>query len=343
MKKSSYVSLFILAMLLISESISAACLSDVRSKVFKASNIFGNDSSAILYERNGSGMITNIQLIGAVGSDISMSNHVWVGFYRTTMNVYVDNELSVNGTIYELCGLGSKSNNYDDFTEQNFSTPLFSKLGLLSGIQFTFKIPYYKSIKIELVRHPDDVGQIGLMWGLIRDCDEINIDYGTIHIPRGAKFKGLKVNKVLAPGQEITIFNTQKKGVLLGCCFDCVGETFGWVEGCVRAYLKGSTTPVMISSGFEDYLGFCFAFNLGTIQFENFGATYVHMKSAPFHVTAYRQHFNDPIYFKKGGFKLTGRNNDQDCNGIMSTKSTNGLVGTRGNCDYTAIAYYYEW
>lgn len=333
----------ILATVVATASVLAVEAGHIKSKAFKASNIFGDKPSAELYSATGRGMITNIQLIGAVGTDVSDANILWEGFYRTTMNVYVDGQKSIAGTIYELCGMGSKANAYNDFADLSYSTPLFSKLGRFSGIQFTMKIPYYQSIRIELVRHPDDVGKPQLMWGLVRETDIIDIDYGTVKVPYGARLKALAVNKTVKPGDELELMTSHRKGVYLGCNFDCVGTAFGWVEGCVRAYYGNSTTPVMLSSGFEDYVGFCFAFNQSTVQHPNFGATFVHMTSAPFHVCAFRQHFLDPIYFDKGGFRLTVRNSDQNFTGTSTVTSGEGLAGNQGDCDYTAIAFFYEW
>ena len=317
-----------------------------KTEAFKASAVFGKTNKAIIFTDNGEGMIDQIQLIGAYDTTGKVKRECWQGYYRTRLRVIVDGEVSVDGTIYNLCGLGSDFNKDSDFENVIFTTPLFSKTGLYSGITFNFKIPYYKSIVIELVRDARDVGKVGLLWGMVKSAKSINIKIGDITLPKGAKFHAITCKQNCKKGDQLEIFSTQKAGVLAGINMSGQGSKFDWVEGCLRAFVgNDNANCIMLSSGLEDYLGGAFGYNVGVRQFNSWGCTYKQMKKAPFTLCGYRNHFNDSVCWRKGGFKVSLRWGDQNKHhwNLNSTDNFAGQKNDPGEGTLVATAFYYDW
>ena len=316
-----------------------------KTKAFKASAPFERNAQAEIFKDVGEGMIDQIQLIGAYDTTSTPKNEFFRGFYRARLRVVVDGEIAVDGTIYNLCGLGSDFNKDSDFENVIFSTPLFSKTGLYSGITFNFKIPYYKSVSVQLVRDERDVGKIGLFWGMVKSSSVIDINIGGKKLPKGAKAHAITKSMQCKKGDQLEILNTSKAGVLAGINISGSGSKFDWVEGCLRAFKGNDKNCVMLSSGLEDYLGGAFGYNVGVRQFASWGCTYKQMKKPPYTLCGYRNHFNDFVCWQKGGFKITLRWGDQNAPhwNLNSTENFAGQVKDPGEGRLVATAFYYDW
>ena len=124
-------------------------------------------------------------------------------------------------------------------------------------------------------------------------------------------------------------------------------DKFNFVEGCLRAYI-GNDKPILLSSGFEDYFGFCFGFNLGLQQLPMFGATLYEMNENsvnPYRVSAYRNHIDDLLTFTRGGYRITVRNSDQNT-GYMDLETTDNMAGDKEGHSSAIMGgqiTYYEW
>lgn len=302
---------------------------NVFTSVYKGVNIFGNDESAVVYSREGSGMIYNMQFIGAVNTTISDNTILWKGFERTIIEVETDSQVFFKGRIYEFLGMNTDIATIDEYPRNCFYTPLFVKGGKFSGITLNFKIPYYKNVKVSLIRAKEDVGRICYSWVTIKDTDKIDISYGPLTVPYGAYLHSDKIIKDINVGEELTLLDTDKNGALISTSLFGKSDTFNFVEGCLRAYKHKSREPMLISSGFEDYFGFCFGFNAGLMQLPMFGATLHEMSensNRPYRVSAYRNHIDDSLTFTEGGFRITLRNSDQNT-GFMDVESTRNMAG----------------
>ena len=317
----------------------------VLTEAYKASSVH---DGKVLFQRNGEGVIDQIQLIGAFDTTSSPKNEFWVNYHQTILQITVDGEVSVRGTIYDLCGLSSNIITREEyvngiFENAIFQTPLFSKTGLYSGITFNFKIPYYKSIKIELL------GTNGAMWGMVKSLTNVDFEIGGVKIPYGAKFHGITVSQSCVKGDLIVLMDTIKSGMLLGVNVAGTSNMFDWVEGCIRAFKYGLTTQdkcTMLSSGLEDYLGGAFGFNIGEKQFENWGCTLNKMILAEnYRLCGYRNHLNDKVLFDGGGFKVAARWGDQNAANwdLSNTDSFAGQTGNPGVGNFYATAFYYDW
>lgn len=293
-------------------------------------------------------MVYNMQFIGCVNTTTPDEPIWWQGFERTTVRVETDGNVYFCGRIYEFLGMNTDIASIGDYTRQGFYTPLFVKGGKYSGISLNFKIPYYKSVKVDLIRDDADVGTSCYAWVTVRDTDKINISYGGINIPYGAYLHSHKVIKTIKAGEELTLMNSDKNGMVLSMSLFGKSDTFNFVEGCLRAYVHNNTEPILLSSGFEDYFGFCFGFNLGLQQFAMFGSMLHKMSPSsnePYRVSGYRNHIDDPLTFTCGGFEITVRNGDQNT-GFMNTANAENMAGDgTGNSDTVMGGQitYYEW
>jgi len=320
---------------------------NIFSKVYKAVNIFEKNNTATIYSRTGSGMIFNMQFIGAVNTTISDDTVLWQGFERTTIEAVTDGHVFFRGKIYEFLGMNTDIASIDEYPRNGFYTPLFVKGGKFSGITLNFKIPYYENIEIRLIRDEKDINTPCVSWITIKDTDQININYSGISVPYGAYLHSEKIIKELDVGEELTLLNSSDNGMVMSISLFGKSDKFNFVEGCLRAYIKNNP-PMLLSSGFEDYFGFCFGFNLGLQQFPMFGSTLYEMtenSNTPYRVSAYRNHIDDTLFFNSGGFKITVRNSDQN-SGNMDLSTTDNMAGDPTGHSSAVMGRqitYYEW
>lgn len=318
------------------------------TNVLKAARLFADSQRETVYQRDGRGMIVSMQFIGAVNTTISDDAIWWKGFERTVVEVETDGNIYFRGRIYEFLGMNTDIASIDEYTREGFYTPLFTKGGKFGGITLSFKIPYYQSVKIDLIRDERDAGDVCVAWVTVRDTDEIHISYGGLEIPDGAYLHSDKIIKTVRTGEEVTLLDCNQSGAIMSMSLFGQSSCFNFVEGCLRAYKGNSSAPMLLSSGFEDYFGFCFGFNLGTVQFPSFGATLHEMSPdsrCPYRVCAYRNHTDDPITFSSGGFKVTVRNSDQNT-GSMDLSSNDNMAGDgtgHGDATMGGQITYYAW
>ena len=325
-----------------SESVMPTPIGNIYSKVYKAAKLFGNGKTAVIYEREGRGAIVSMQFIGAVDTTISENTVLWEGFERTTLDVETDGNVFFSGRLYEFLGMNTDIADMREYPRNGFSTPFFTKGGRYSGITLNFRIPYYSGVRVILRRDDRDVGKPGICWVTVRDTDATDISCCGIQLPDRAYLHSVKTKGFLAPGEELYLLDTDKSGMLISLSLFGKSDTFNFVEGCLRARRAGLSEPIMISSGFEDYFGFCFGFNLGKAQFGSAGLTLYEMHADsvnPYRVSAYRNHMDDPITFLSGGFSLTLRNGDQN------TESQSMAGNGTGNSDALmgGQVTYYLW
>ncbi len=321
---------------------------NIFTKVFKATDVFCGKQRTTIYQRQSAGMIFHMQFIGAVNTTISDSEVWWKGFERTTVEVETDGKVYFSGKIYEFLGMNTDIATIDEYPRNGFSTTLFTKGGKFSGITLNFKIPYYECVKIDLIRNEQDTNKVCYSWITVRDTDEICISYGGFDIPYGTYLHSDKVINTVKSGNEVVLLNTDKSGAIISTSLFGKSTTFNFIEGCLRIYKGKSDIPTLLSSGFEDYFGFCFGFNLGVTQFPLFGDTLHEMSPKsinPYRVSAYRNHTDMPLIFENGGFKLTVRNGDQNTE-YMDINSFENMAGDgtgHGDATMGGQITYYTW
>lgn len=99
----------------------------------------------------------------------------------------------------------------------------------------------------------------------------------------------------------------------------------------MRAYVDGAETPILLSSGLEDYFLGTYYFNRGKYANDVAGLTHLDKKDASF--SAYRFHDEDPIFFANG-LRLTCR-----CGEEIKGRVFQKPLGTT----YSTYVWVYVW
>ena len=275
-----------------------------------------------VYDENGSGILETMFFAG---------DFEYV--HRTKIAVYVDDEeaASLYGYLYELIGLKCDTPN-----DTKFGTDLFGKTGDKNGIYLNYKIPFYKRMVIKIANDTENSNPY--VWFNCRTSKWHDFTVGGIKIPYGAKFHCESVMLTDVPsGQEFTLFETNKNGVILNTNLFAKGDSSSWYqEGMLRTYTNGSTTPQFLSSGLEDYFLGTYYFKTGTYYLNNAGCTYVNTNAGEHEIACYRIHNNDSLSFERGYFKITLRNNE------LNTEDATSILEPT-TCTYRWYIGRYEW
>jgi hypothetical protein len=100
------------------------------------------------------------------------------------------------------------------------------------------------------------------------------------------------------PGSDYLIADIKGKGHYAGTVLSVRASQPGWFgEGDDRFYVDGDTIPTLHGTGTEDYFNDAWAFR--TVNRPNYGASIWEGMNAGSHITAYRWHVTDPVFFEK--------------------------------------------
>ena len=243
--------------------------------------------------------------------------HMWFGgafphYYKTMIRVYIDGERDASIQMRLDLGHGFA---FDDDSAPWGAVKL-GKTGSPSGLYNTYRIPYGTEIRITAQRSPDAPADTQFWW-IARCTDNLLPRIGGVLLPAHARLKLHKLeDRLAAPLEELTMCNIEGAGALYQvtmqvACENKAGEPASetFMEGCLRAYLNGSTQPELLSSGFEDYFLGTFYFNRGKYATDLAGLTHKDEHTAQ--VSAYRFHDEDPVFFQHG-LRLTCRCGDTE-------------------------------
>ena len=106
---------------------------------------------------------------------------------------------------------------------------------------------------------------------------------------------------------------------------------FCFMESCVRAYMGGAKTPLLLSSGLEDYFLGTYDFNRGRYYTPIAGVTHLVPNSE---FSAYRFHETDPVFFNSG-LRLTLRDGEESHGKVFGCRPQNTV--------FTTYVWVYEW
>lgn len=267
----------------------------------KGEHVLDAGGEAELFHHRGKGCLTHMWFGGA-----------FPNYHKTVVRVYVDGEQ--NASIQMQLGLGHGFGFGDDSAP--WGEVKLGKTGSQSGIYNTYRIPYGTEIRITAQRSADSPADTQFWW-IARCTDNLPLSVGGVILPERARLKLHKVeDHFAAPLDEITMCNVEGAGALYQVTIQAEAqppsgtspsETF--MEGCIRAYLNGSTAPELLSSGYEDYFLGTYYFNRGKYATDISGLT--HKDEATAQVSAYRFHDEDPIFFQHG-MRLTCRCGDTE-------------------------------
>jgi hypothetical protein len=284
----------------------------------KEQMVLKSGAEAELFRRTGSGFLT----------------HMWFGgdfkdYGLTRIRVYVDGEEQPSIDMELMMGHGI------GFQDEGapWGIERIGKTGQPSGIYNTYRIPFGKSIRVTAQRSGEEE-ETPPFWWIIRGVENVPLEIGGVRLPDNARLKLYKVVKHAAkPLEEFEMCNTPNSGLLYMVTVAAKSSSFAFLEACVRAYLQGAKTPMLLSSGMEDYFLGTYYFNRGKYYTPVAGLTH-YVPNAEF--SAYRFHEADPVLFQKG-LRLTIRNGEE------SEGKVYGPEPGPKDTEFTTYAWVYEW
>jgi len=260
--------------------------------------------------------------------------HMWFGgnfkdYGLTRIRIYADGEKQASIDMELMMGHGI------GFQDEGapWGVERIGKTGQPSGIYNTYRIPFGRSVRVTAQRGKDAEGNPPFWW-IIRGSENVPVMVGGVRLADRARLRLNRVEKrVTQPLEEIDIYKGERSGALYQVTIAAESSNFAFLESCVRAYIGGSATPLLLSSGMEDYFLGTYYFNRGKYYTPVAGLTHV-VPNKEF--TAYRFHDADPVFFEKG-LRLTIRAGEQRDGKVFGPKS--GPAETI----YTTYVWTYEW
>ena len=293
----------------------------------KELTVLKKEKEVALLEHTGKGALTHMWF----GGDFE-------GYGETLLKVYVDGEVTASIDMELFLGHGIGFNdNYAPWTVSKMG-----KTGAPSGIYNTFRIPFSKSVKVtaQLSKKAPDSPKF---WWIIRGTENLRVNLGGVTLPENAKLRLHKVvNKEYDPLVEFDMCNVKGDGALFMVTVAAKGlriksqpeerwKDLSYQEACVRAYIGGSKTPLLLSSGLEDYFMGTYYFNKGRFYSDVAGLTHFDAEKNEF--SAYRIHDEDPVFFSNG-LRLTNR---------VGEKIGDFIFHDPPRTRYTTYVWTYEW
>ncbi len=212
------------------------------------------------------------------------------------------------------------------------------KTGHPSGLYNTYKIPFGKSIRVTAQRAQDSPDGAPFWW-IVRGTENLPVTLAGVRLPQNARLKLYKVEHHLAqPLEEFALCDVQGAGALYQVTIAAQGlrpgddwTTLSFLEAMMRTYIDGAKTPMLLSSGLEDYFLGTYYFNRG--RYANGLAGLTHFNAQDHSFSAYRFHDEDPVFFHRG-LRLTCR-----CGEQVDGKTVGNPPETR----YMTYTWVYQW
>ncbi len=260
--------------------------------------------------------------------------HMWFGgdfkdFGLTHIKIYVDGEPqpSIDMEIMLGHGIGFE----DDAAP--WGVERIGKTGQPSGIYDTYRIPFGKSIRVTAQRPAGEEGDPPFWW-IIRGVQNLPLQIGGVPLPERARLRLYKVEKRnTRPLEEFNMYSGRTSGALYQVTIAAKSTNFDFLESCVRAYIGGGATPLLLSSGLEDYFLGTYYFNRGKYATPVAGLTHLVPEQE---FSAYRFHETDPVFFQNG-MRLTIRDGEEINGKVYGPKP--GPMDTM----FTTYVWVYEW
>jgi hypothetical protein len=260
--------------------------------------------------------------------------HMWFGgafkdYGLTRIRVYVDDErqASIDMELMMGHGIGFQDDSAPWGVER------IGKTGQPSGIYNTYRIPFGRNIRVTAERRNDDK-ENPVFWWIVRGIENLPVTLGGVRLPDNARLRLYKTeNRTAHPLEEFDIYNGRRPGALYQVAIAAKSANFDFLESCVRAYLGGAKTPLMLSSGLEDYFLGTYYFNRGKYYTPVAGLTHL-VPDREF--SGYRFHEADPVFFPSG-LRLTVRDGEKIDGQVF------GPPPGPADTVYTTYVWVYEW
>jgi hypothetical protein len=259
--------------------------------------------------------------------------HMWFGggfktLGQTRLRIYVDGETeaSIDMEIYLGHGMAFNDPGAPWGIEQ------MGTLGHQGGVYNTYKIPFGKSIRITGQLSDMETEDKPLFWWIIRGTENLPVKIADVQLPDEARLKLYTRENYLAKRlEEFDLCKTDKAGALYQVTLAAKSSNPNYLEACMRAYVNGSTDPLWLSSGLEDYFLGTYYFQTGKYHTPIGGLT--HFDKDNNSVCAYRFHDNDPVFFQDG-FRMTCR---------VGEKMGEKIFHDPQETTYWTYTWVYEW
>lgn len=258
--------------------------------------------------------------------------HMWFGgdfsnYGLTRIRVYVDGEpeASIDMELMMGHGIGFQDDSAPWGVER------IGKTGQPSGIYNTYRIPFGSSVRVTAQRAKGEEEDPPFWW-IIRGVENTPLDVGGVRLPENARLRLYKVvNRATKPLEEFAMYDALKSGMLYMVTIAGKSSAFCFMESCVRAYMGGAKTPLLLSSGLEDYFLGTYDFNRGRYYTPIAGVTHLVPNSE---FSAYRFHETDPVFFNSG-LRLTLRDGEESHGKVFGCRPQNTV--------FTTYVWVYEW
>lgn len=236
--------------------------------------------------------------------------HMWFGgdflnYGLTRIRIYVDGEAQASIDMELMMGHGI------GFQDEGapWGVERIGKTGQPSGIYDTYRIPFGTNVRVTAQRAAEVAGgeEDPPFWWIIRGVENVPLEIGGIRLPENARLRLYKVNRTAKPLEEFAIYDSAKSGMVYMVTIAGKSSAFCFMESCLRAYIGGAKSPLLLSSGMEDYFLGTYDFNKGRYYTPVAGVTHLVPDSE---FSAYRFHEADPVLFT-GGLRLTLRDGEE--------------------------------
>ena len=287
----------------------------------KGERVLGGETEAVLFEHVGRGCLTHMWFGGN-----------FKGVEDTRIRYYVDGETtpSIDMALYLGHGIG--------FHDQQapWATKTIGKVGKRNGIFNNYRIPFGSSIRVT-ARRAEGADPNPQIWWIIRGLENGRVSLGDVTLPDTARLKLARLEDYqAAPLEEFNLCEVNGPGALYQVTIAAQGESFSYLEACVRAYTGGEEAPLMLSSGLEDYFLGTYYFDSGQFHADISGLTHFDKGKGQF--SAYRFHDDDPVFFQNG-LRLTCRCGETE-HGLAHEKKS--YLAPPRTC-YTTYTWVYHW
>ncbi len=260
--------------------------------------------------------------------------HMWFGgdfkdYGLTRIRIYIDGERQASIDMELMMGHGI------GFQDESapWGVERIGKTGQPSGIYDTYRIPFGRSVRVTAQRAKNEQGNPPFWW-IIRGVENLPLELGGVRLPSRARLKLYKIeNRPTRPLEELDMYDGHGSGALFQVTIAAKSANFCFLESCVRAYLGSGKTPLMLSSGLEDYFLGTYYFNRGKYYTPVAGLTHL-VRDKEF--SAYRFHEADPVFFQNG-LRLTIRDGEQIVGKVY------GPPPGPAETVFTTYVWVYEW
>lgn len=236
---------------------------------------------------------------------------------------------------------------YDDREEPGVESPLGDFFGVGHGLRKAYqclpieissegrayncfwRMPFQKKARLEVTN--ESTKRVGAFYYYIDWVSVPSLPHNTAYFH--AQYRQ---EKPCQAGKNYLLLDTEGRGHYVGTVLSVLHAEDSWFgEGDDFIYIDGSTEPVLMGTGTEDY--FCDAWGFREFQQMNHGVTIWEGYETGHRGTAYRWHVRDPIRFAKSiRVEIEHMGARVDSEGKM----TSGFIERAD--DYASVAFWYQ-